>query len=639
MSIKRFAPFLAAATAVAGLALAIPLTSAAQPPAAPAAAPPGRAGAPAATPKPGYVVPPENSAGLYPVSGEPIWRAKCAQCHEPAQGRAPAKNDLAARAPEEVYDALTIGAMKPMAEGLTDAQLYGVVRYLTGKSPVPNAVQPADTNPCKVNGPIQANGPQWNGWSPQVDNTRYQPKPGFAAADVPKLKPKWTFSYPGTKNGEPIIFGDRVFVDSMGGKVYSLDAATGCVHWRFDYRGGSRSTMVIGKLKSAPSGYALYMGDDREFVHAFDAQSGKELWKVQVDDHKVGRVTGPITLYDNVIYVPLSAAEESQGNVETYNCCTAIGTVVAISAIDGKTIWKQAILDEKPHPTRKNPAGTQMYGPAGGAIWSAVAVDPKRGLVYAATGDSYTEIEHPTSDSIVAFDMKTGKIKWATQVWKADNFMSGTVNGPLGTRGPDWDFGSGPSLVKVGGKDLVIDGNKSSVVFAVDPDTGKTVWQTPMLGVGGASGGLVWGQATDGKLVYAPLNDPGRGGKPGLVGVDAATGKEVWRVDAPTLTTCSVASGRCARGYSGAATAIPGVVFAGALDGHLRAYSTADGKLLWDYDTAQATDTVNGVKGVYGGSLDMGGPTVAGGMMFVHSGYGGSAGPNNLLLAFSVDGK
>jgi polyvinyl alcohol dehydrogenase (cytochrome) len=637
MSIKRFIPFLAAATAVAGLTLALPLTSSAQTPPAPAAgAAPGRAGAgPAAIPKPGYVVPPENSAGLYPVNGEPIWKSKCAQCHEPAISRAPAKNDLAARAPEEVYDALSIGVMKPMAEGLTDAQLYGIVRFLTGKSPVPNAIQPPDTNLCKVNGPIQPNGPQWNGWSPDVANMRYQPKPGFTAAEVSKLKPKWTFSYSGTKNGEPVVFGDRVFVDSMGGKVYSLDTKTGCVHWRFDYRGGSRSTMAVGKLASAPSKYALYMGDDREFVHAFDAGSGKELWKVQVDDHKVGRITGPITLFDNVIYVPLSAAEESQGNVEAYNCCTFIGTVVAISAIDGKTIWKQSILDEKPHPTRKNPAGSQMYGPAGGAIWSAPTVDAKRGLVYVATGDSYTEIEHPTSDAIVAMDMKTGKIKWATQVWKADNFMSGTVNGPLGVRGPDWDFGSGPSLAKVNGKDMIIDGNKSSVVFAFDPDNGKILWQTPKLGNGGASGGLVWGQATDGKVVFAPLNDPGPQGKPGLIGVDAATGKELWRVNAPTLTTCSVASGRCARGYSGAATAIPGAVFSGAQDGHLRAYGSNDGKLLWDYDT----DTVNGVKGAFGGSLDMGGPTVAGGMMFIHSGYGGSAGANNLLLAFSVDGK
>ncbi|HEX2814766.1 MAG TPA: cytochrome c, partial [Phenylobacterium sp.] len=82
----------------------------------PPAPPPART---AATPKPGYVVPPENSAGLYPVGGEPIFKAKCAQCHEPAVGRAPSKELLAGRSPEEVYDALTIGAMKPMAQGMS----------------------------------------------------------------------------------------------------------------------------------------------------------------------------------------------------------------------------------------------------------------------------------------------------------------------------------------------------------------------------------------------------------------------------------------------------------------------------------------------------------------------------------------
>ena len=126
---------------------------------------------------------------------------------------------------------------------------------------------------------------------------------------------------------------------------------------------------------------------------------------------------------------------------------------------------------------------------------------------------------------------------------------------------------------------------------------------------------------------------------PGWRALSVANGKVLWQVDAPKAAACNVPSGRCLPGYSGAATALPGAVLAGALDGRLRAYAAADGKLLWDYDTTQPVDTVNGVKGAPGGSLDMGGPTVAGGMMFVHSGYGGSAGPSNLLLAFSVDGK
>jgi len=604
------------------------------------AQPPAGAAPPRPTPKPGYVVPPENSAGLYPVAGEPIFKAKCAQCHEPAVGRAPSKELLAARAPEEVYDALTIGAMKPMAAGLSEAELYGVTRFITGKSPVPNAPAVADSNLCKMNGPLQPNGPQWNGWGRDVANSRYQPKPGFAAADIPKLKVKWAFAYPGTKNSEPLIFGDRVFVASMSGKVYSLDTKTGCVHWRYDWRGGARASMSIGPLKTAPSGWALYLGDDRMFVHAFDAASGKELWKTLTGDHKVGRITGSPALYQGVLYVPLSASEESQGNVAAYGCCTFIGTVVAVSATDGKILWRQPILDEQPHPTRKNPAGTQMYGPAGGAIWSAPTIDAKAGQLYVATGDSYTEVEHKTSDAVLAMDLKTGKIRWANQVLAKDNFMSGTVNGPLGDRGPDFDFGSSPNLVTLpGGKSLVITGNKSSIVYAMDPATGKMVWQTPRLGQGSALGGVEWGPATDGKIFYAALADPPGRGRPGLVALNVIDGKELWRVDAPKGLPCNVPSGRCSPNFSQAVTAVPGAVFAGAQDGRLRAYSAADGKVLWEFDTTAPQDTVNGVKAAPGGSLDMGGPTVAGGMMFVHSGYNGSAGASNLLLAFSVDGK
>ncbi|HEX3887665.1 MAG TPA: PQQ-binding-like beta-propeller repeat protein [Phenylobacterium sp.] len=617
----------------AGLLLAASAVLA-QPPAGVRQAPPRP------TPKPGYVVPPENSAGLYPVAGEPIFKAKCAQCHEPAIGRAPSKEMLAGRSPEEVYDALTLGAMKPMAVGLSDAELYGVTRFITGKSPVPNAPQPPDPNLCKTNGPLQPNGPQWNGWGRDLANSRYQPKPGFAAADIGRLKVKWAFAYPGTKNTEPLVFGDRVFVASMGGKVYSLDARTGCVHWRYDYRGGGRASMSLGKLATAPSGYVLYFGDDRMIVHAFDAGSGKALWSVQVGQHKVGRITGSPALYDGVLYVPLSASEESQGNVAAYNCCTFIGAVVAVDAARGRVLWTRPILDEAPHPTRKNAGGTQMYGPAGGAIWSAPTIDPKRGQLYVATGDSYTEVAHPTSDAVIAMDLKTGRIRWANQVRAGDNYVSGTINGPLGERGPDFDFGSSPELVRLpGGKSLLITGNKSSIVYAMDPDTGKTVWQTPKLGSGGPLGGVEWSTATDGKILYAPLADfPGRG-RPGLAALSVIDGHELWRIAAPTGLPCNVPSGRCSPSFSQAATAVPGAIFAGALDGRLRAYAAADGKLLWEYDTTTPLDTVNGIKAAPGGSLDMGGPVVAGGMVFVHSGYGGSAGPANLLLAFSVDGR
>jgi polyvinyl alcohol dehydrogenase (cytochrome) len=586
-------------------------------------------------------VPPENSGGLYPVNGEPFYKDKCASCHESGANRAPTRAELGARSPEEVYEVLTTGAMKTMATGLTDAQLYGIVRFLTGKSPVPNVVQGPDPNLCKTNGPLQPNGPQWNGWGRDLANTRYQPTPGFKTADISKLKVKWAFSYVGTKNTQPLIFGDRVFVGSMSGKVYSLDTKTGCVHWRFDYKGGARASMTIGKNAKSPSGYTLYLGDDRQFVHAIDAMSGKELWSTQVFNHRVGRITGSPALYNGVLYVPLSASEESQGPVAAYECCTFIGTVVAVDAITGKVLWTQATISDKPRPTRKNSAGTQMYGPAGGAIWSSPTIDAKRGQLYVATGDSYTEVDHPASDAVVAMDLKTGKVKWTNQVLAKDNFMSGAINAPLGERGPDYDFGSSPQIVQIAGKDVVITGNKSSKVYAMDPDTGKTIWETPKLGSGGAGGGVLWSTATDGKTVYAPLADRigAQGARPGVVALNVTDGKELWRFESPRNLPCNVPSGRCSVTFGQAATAVPGALFAGSGDGRLRALSAADGKVLWEYDTTTPVDTVNGYKQAPGGTLDQGGPTVAGGTMFVHSGYGGSAGANNLLLAFTVDGK
>lgn len=594
---------------------------------------------PRPTPKPGYVTPPENSAGLYPISGEPIFKARCAGCHDPAVDRAPTRAQLAGRSPEEVYDALTVGAMKTIGATLSPAELYGVTRFLTGKSPTPQTAQGPDPNVCASHGPLRPDGPRWNGWGRDLANSRYQPEPGFTAADIPRLKVKWAFSYPGTKNSQPVIFGDRVFVASLAGKLYALDTATGCVHWRFDFRGGARATMSLGPHKAAASGWALYLGDDRMFMRALDPGSGKVLWETRVGDHVVGRITGSPALWNGVLYVPLSASEESQGNVGAYGCCTFIGTVVAVNAADGRILWSRPILDQTPKPTRRNAAGTQMYGPAGGAIWSSPTIDARRGLVFVSTGDSYTEVSHPASDAVLALDAKTGAIRWVNQVLAEDNFMSGTVNGPLGERGPDFDFGSSPQLIRLGGRDILVTGNKSSIVYAMDPSTGKAVWTTPRLGMGSPAGGVEWSTATDGKIVYAPLADrAANGGRPGLVALDAATGRELWRVDAPVVTPCNVPSGLCRPGYSQAATAIPGAVFTGAQDGHLRAYSSA-GRLLWDFDATVPHDTVNGVKGAPGGYLDMGGPTIAGGMMFMHTGYNGSAGASNVLLAFTPDGK
>ena len=598
--------------------------------------------APQIHPRPGYQTPPENTAGLYPVSGEPFFRANCGACHEPAIAGAQSRTEMAKYSPEQVYDNLMTGTMWQYAVSMNQAQIFGVVRYITGKSPVPDfaIAKKPDPNMCPTDTPLQPNGPMWNGWSTDVTNNRYQANPGFTKADIGKLKLKWAFSIPGTKNPQPTIFGDRIYTGSMDGFLYSLDAKTGCVHWRtFNRAAPVRAAMTVGKNAQAPSGYALYAGDDRQVMHAYDALSGKQIWATQVFNHPVGRITGAPTLYNGVLYVPLSFSEESQRAVEGYPCCSGLGRLVAVNADDGKIIWNQSILGVEPGPTTKNKFGTQQYGPAGGSVWNSPTIDAKRGVLYVGTGNSTTTVPNAASDAIVAMDLKTGKVVWMNEVYKDDNMFAG----PAGDVGPDWDFGSSPMLVNLRGKQVIIEGSKSTEIFALDPDNkGKILWRTPLFGHGGGTGGIHFGPTTDGKVVVGPLNDPGlasQGARPGIVTVDINGGKLLWRVDAKPPAVCNLASGRCPPGYSAAASTIPGAVFAAATDGHIRAFDLKDGTVLWDYDTAIPVDTVNGYKQAWGGGVATGGPTIAGGMVYVASGYTGSSGENDLIEAFSIDGK
>jgi polyvinyl alcohol dehydrogenase (cytochrome) len=113
------------------------------------------------------------------------------------------------------------------------------------------------------------------------------------------------------------------------------------------------------------------------------------------------------------------------------------------------------------------------------------------------------------------------------------------------------------------------------------------------------------------------------------------SGRRVWETPAPR--TCKTRD-RCSPAQSAAVSAIPGVVFSGAIDGHLRAYSTTDGSIIWDVDTAQTYETTNGVT-ARGGSLNVAGPAISGGTIIINSGYVQNGMPGNALLAFTVDGK
>ncbi|HJQ22267.1 MAG TPA: PQQ-binding-like beta-propeller repeat protein [Blastocatellia bacterium] len=584
------------------------------------------------------------------AEGAALYNERCGVCHDNPQDRVPPLFLIRRRAAEDVIQTLTTGVMKQQAAGLSADQIRALAIHLTGKQPGTAVPVNLAANLCTGKATaLDLNGPQWNGWGRDLDNSRFQPVPGLRPEDIPRLKVKWAFAHPGPMaTGQPTIIGDRLYVTTEVGVIYCLNAQTGCTYWTMNAGGEVRTAISVGPLPSGgPARFAAYFGDEKSNVHAVNAETGKPLWKTKVEDHLLSRITGAPLLYRDRLYVPVSSFEETAGRDAKYECCKFRGSLVALDACTGKIIWKSYTVEEPPKPFKKNSAGTQMYGPAGGAIWSAPTLDLKRKVIYIGSGNSYTDVPTAHSDAIIAFDMETGRVKWVNQLTPKDNFLVGCRQPGVGNcpeeAGPDYDFGSSPVLrTLAGGKQVLLAGQKSGVIYALDPDhDGKKLWEV-RVGNGGALGGIEWGIAADQENVYVPVADvggPADKRRPGISALRISSGEKIWQVMAPAAS-CSWGTTRCSNSQSAAATVIPGVVFSGALDGHLRAYSTKDGSVIWDFDTAAIPyASVNSVQ-ARGGALDGGGPTIANGVLYVNSGYGRIVGqPGNLLLAFTVGGK
>lgn len=584
------------------------------------------------------------SACIAAPDGASLYKARCAICHEgKPQPHMPTHDELVTRTPEAIVKAMFEGPMVTQSTGLSQDEGRAIARFITAKE-FSTATVAAPTGQCATAAPpFSISSSDWNGWGNDLGNSRYQPNPGIAAADVPKLKLKWAFGLPGDTSvqAQPTIVGNRIFIGSVSGTVYSLDASTGCAYWTYKAGATIRNAVSIGKIGDR---YIAYFGDVKATAHAVDAETGAPLWKIKLDEHPVARITGSPEFYNGRVYVPISSIEEASAMSPGYQCCKFRGSIAALDGQSGKVLWKSYSVLDPPAPYKNSSTGTQLYGPAGAAIWSAPTIDPQRKLIYAATGDSYTDVEINTSDAVLAFDLETGKLVWSSQVQAKDNFTmacgaAGKANCPE-TKGPDYDFGTSPALRSLGdGKQILVIGQKSGILWGLDPDNkGKILWQT-RIGKGGALGGIEWGHAADDTNAYAPISDRYQPDAHGLLSaVNLKNGEKLWTTPTPD-TGCKAGAPGCQTAMSAAISVMPGIVFAGAVDGHFRAYDSKTGAIVWDFNAAQSFETVNKVSGK-GGSFDAPGPVIAHGLVVTPSGYGqwgGSSG--NVLLVFSVDGK
>ena len=588
--------------------------------------------------------------------GAAIYLTRCAGCHDAPAKRVPPFAALQVMGPIQILRSLDSGAMKTQAEGLSAGERFALAKYLGARAVRDPSLPPsAFCAGDRLSFRDKPGAARWSGWSPDFDNARFQGEApaGLTARDAVRLKLKWAFGLGAGINArsQPAIAGGRLFVGSQLGSLYSLDARTGCVDWTFQAGGAIRSPIVIGSGSKA----AIYFGDDKATVYAVDATTGKLNWKVRVDDHFTARITAAPQLVEGVLFVPVSSTEEVLPPLPSYECCTFRGSIVALKAATGQQVWKAFTISEPARQTEKNKAGTQMYGPSGAGVWSTPTFDPKNDALYVATGNNYSDPPTPTSDAVLALDRSSGRWLWSRQLSSNDAYNDSC--GYPGKRscpdsnGPDYDFGQPPILVTMkDGRRMLVIAQKSGLVYGLNPDRhGEVVWQA-LVGEGGQLGGSQWGSAADQEKVYVAVSDlkfivaldgkgmalqadPSAGG--GLYALRIASGEKVWFAKPASCGSRD----NCSPAQSAAVTAIPGVIFSGSVDGHLRGYDAGTGEVIWDFDTVRDYETVNGTK-AHGGSLDGPGPVVAGGMLFVNSGYGQFGGmPGNVLLAFSVDGK
>ena len=508
-------------------------------------------------------------------NGKKLFEANCLACHAGAMPEAPKIEALNLYSPERIYHALNSGIMSTSALMLSNQDIRQVAYYLTGKQVEDNKKQ-REQFLCKAGPQAAKPGTQarWTGWGGAQGNQRFQAQETILNPDnVNGLKLKWAFGFPETTRvrSQPTVTASFVYIGSQEGTVYALDADTGCIHWTFD-----AGTEVRGaiKLHAHPTDgrSILVFGDTKANAYSLDASTGQMLWKTKVHEHILATVTGSVNADQDKVYVPVSSSEVVPAGRSEYECCTFRGSLVALNLIDGSIAW-QTYTTPEPIATGKNSAGANNFGPSGAPIWSSPMLDSKRNLIIATTGQNYSSPATGTSDAVIAMDTDTGKVRWVTQVWENDAWNGGcsrkTANCPK-EDGPDFDIGTGVILIDTAhDKQLLLVGQKSGLVFALDPDqNGKILWQK-RVGSGGTMGGVHWGMSSDGDRLYVgvsdlPTRNPYTKGepKPGLNALDPATGELLWHLPMPNDCPAETKF-RCYPGISAAVSSSPGLVFAG----------------------------------------------------------------------------
>lgn len=579
--------------------------------------------------------------------GRELYFAHCAACHEGRVPKAPHRSFLEALPPRAIISAMA-GVMRIQAEPLDQGQREAVATWLSRRKLTADAARSLVRTCASGATPDSTRAVLQSGWG--YDNRRFAgADSGLNPAKAETLSLRWAIAFPEATRArsQPAFAFGAIYVGSEDGTVYALDPKNGCSLWTSNAGAEVRTGIVVDPKAGESGRHLAYFGDLLGRVHAVDAITGRSVWRTRPDDHPSFTITGTPALAGRLLLVPLSSLEPMSAGDSNYLCCTFSGGIAALDTRTGATVWIHRSITERRREFRGRD-GHVTWGPSGAPVWNSPTIDMSRNAVYFGTGENYSSPADGNSDAVIAISLMTGRRLWTRQLTRRDAWniacMVGSGENCPVEKGPDHDIGASVMLVDAGpGRQLLIAGDKSGWVTALDPGrAGQVVWRV-RAGRGSVVGGIHFGMAAEGHRIYVPVNDrdvtslgtvPQGVPKPGMVALEAATGREIWRTVLPAR--CAGTAQCAAVGISSAVTAFPGGVVAGSTDGILRIFDGSTGRILWSFNTTTPQMAASGVV-VKGGGMSGPGPLIANGMVIVNSGYGVSGqASGNALLAFGI---
>ncbi|HSG60911.1 MAG TPA: PQQ-binding-like beta-propeller repeat protein [Pseudomonadales bacterium] len=592
------------------------------------------------------------------TAGHWLYERECAACHSDPASKAPNHSALRMMSREAIMKTLTLGKMQPLTQHLSKTEKGLITWYLA-------ADQPDDhewlaSHACQQVVPTSEGVPASANWGFGMANQRFVANTAITASNVQQLDLAWRLALPrvASLRSQPVVWGDRLYVADQVGRVLMLDRHQGCIVAATKVDTAVRSALSIVSVEGRP---LLILADSLASIFALDANTLEPVWHRSVALFESSIVSGSPTAFEDALFVPVSSYEVALAGQDSYPCCHAHGGVVALDLASGEIRWRWHATPEA-NSRGHSRAGTAQFGPSGASVWTTPAIDPSRRRLYIGTGQNNSLPATDTSDAVIAIDIDTGATVWryqatANDVWNA-GCLHGGANCPADPGG-DFDFGASMIIANDAQGEVLLAGQKSGEVFALslDPttDAGEVLWRR-RLSDGTSNGGVHWGMSVAGSTLFAPVADPEHAlpnytPRPGITALDWRTGSILWQqrvergceytgtkraIGLSNMQQSLEQDYRCEYfyGLSAASTATPELVFAGALNGLLRAYHTQTGEELWRFNTAVP------VEGGHGGALDVAGPVIADDMLYITSGYAmfGQL-PGNVLFAFRLSGQ